>query len=162
MTETTITFTIIGLILILSGFLSLIYQFFSSSTLTLAGIVCLNMAWHWFHWNWLIWFAFLWLVAISCGFIITAAEGKKALSENGWLPVIGAFAGAIFIPIPFFGALIGVFLGSLLALCMEEPKINREKINLAFNITFKSFLGLIMEIGAVISMLITTLFLALF
>lgn len=160
--ETTITFTILGLILVLAGLLSLIYQFFSSSTLTLAGIVCLNIAWHWFSWNWMIWFAFLWLVAISCGFIITAAEGKKALSENGWLPVLGAFAGAIFIPIPFFGALIGVFLGSLLALCINEPLLNKEKLNLALNITFKSFLGLVMEIGAVISMLLSTLLLALF
>lgn len=162
MMETTITFTILGLILVLAGLLSLIYQFFSSSTLTLAGIVCLNIAWHWFSWNWMIWFAFLWLVAISCGFIITAAEGKKALSENGWLPVLGAFAGAIFIPIPFFGALIGVFLGSLLALCINEPLLNKEKLNLALNITFKSFLGLVMEIGAVISMLLSTLLLALF
>jgi hypothetical protein len=160
--EINLVFTIAGAILLLVGFLSLIYQIFSSSTLTLAGIICLNFAWHWFHWNWLIWFGLLWLIAISCGFFITAAEGQKALKENGWLPLIGAFAGAIFLPIPFLGPLIGVFFASLLALCLDDQKLSKAKVQMAFQITFKSFLGLIVEISAVITMLLSLLLLAIF
>jgi hypothetical protein len=154
--------TIIGGALIIAGLLSLIYQFFSSSTLTLVGIICLNIAWHWFSWPWMIWFAILWLVAILSGFVITASEGQKLLQENTWMPVVGSLLGAIFIPIPFLGALIGVFIGTLLALSVPNFKLSRENLEQALSLTFKSFLGIVVEVGAVIGMVITTLILAIF
>lgn len=161
--ETTIILTILGVGLVIAGLLSLIYQFFSSSTLTVLGIICLNIAWNWFGWLWMIWFTVLWLVAILCGFVITATEGRKLVPpENTWMPVVGSLLGAIFIPIPFLGALIGVFAGSLLALTVPNTKINREKVQQALNLTFKSFLGLVIEVGAVFTMVVSTVLLALF
>jgi Protein of unknown function (DUF456) len=164
MSELNLVLTICGGLLIISGFLSLIYQFFSSSSLTIAGIICLNIAWHWFHWNWLIVFGILWLVAILSGFVMTAKGSKDTLEKNSWMPIVGSLLGAIFIPIPFLGALIGVFIGALAALCVDGfgNSISQEKLQLALSITFDSFLGLVIEVGAVLSMLILTLFLALF
>ncbi len=162
LSEMALLLTIIGACLILAGLLSLIYQFFSASTLVLAGIICLNISWQWFNWYWLIWFGALWLIAILSGFIITANESQKIVKNNAWMPVIGSLLGAIFIPIPFLGPLIGVFVGTICALCIPETKITQEKIELALSITFKCFLGLVLEVSAVITMLISTLFLALF
>lgn len=162
MTDTKLILTIIGSSLIIAGLLSLIYQFFSSSTLTVLGVICMNLAWSWFNWNWMLWFAFLWLIAISCGFIITATGAQQALQKNTWMPVLGALLGAIFIPIPFLGALIGVFIGAIIGLFTIEPKLNKQKVDLALEITFKSFLGLVIEVTAVIEMIISLLLLALF
>lgn len=162
MSEINLLLTIIGACLILAGLVSLIYQFFSASTLTLLGIICLNLSWHWFNWFWLIWFVFLWLIAILSGLIITANESQKIVKDNAWMPVIGSLLGALFIPIPFLGALIGVFIGTIFALCIPTIQITRAKIELALSITFKCFLGLVLEVSAVITMLISTLFLALF
>jgi uncharacterized protein YqgC (DUF456 family) len=163
MNEMTIVLSIVGVILILAGLISLIYQFFSSSTLTILGVICLNYAWHWFSWNWMIWFVILWLIAILCGFLITASESKKTVqSNNYWMPVLGSLLGATFIPIPFLGALIGVFLGTLIAFLVEDPVLNREKMELALNVTFKSFLGLVIEVSAVLTMVISLIALAVF
>lgn len=162
MEETQLLLTVLGVALILSGLASLIYQFFSASTLAIAGVICLNFAWGWFHWNWLLWFAFLWLLGISCGFIITASGAQKALQQNSWMPVVGALIGAIFIPIPFLGALIGVFCGAIIGLLIIDAELNKQKLNLALEITFKSFLGLVVEVTAVIGMVISLLLLALF
>jgi len=156
----TILLSILGAGLIIAGLLSLIYQFFSSSTLTILGIICLNIAWSWFVWPWMLWFAILWLVAILSGFVITASASQGSLGKNSWMPVVGALLGAIFIPIPFLGALIGVFIGAVFALSIEDVQLNRAKFDLALNITFKSFLGLVVEVGAVIAMLFSTLLLA--
>jgi hypothetical protein len=160
--ELNIVLTIIGVILLLAGLASLIYQFFSSSTLTILGIICLNYAWSWFNWLWMVWFIILWLLAILSGFVITASEGQKLLQKNTWMPVVGTLIGAIFIPIPFLGALIGVFIGTLFALCINEPTLNKEKLDQALSLTFKSFLGLAIEVGAVLTMVFSTVLLAIF
>jgi uncharacterized protein YqgC (DUF456 family) len=78
------------------------------------------------------------------------------------MPVLGSLLGATFIPIPFLGALIGVFLGTLIAFLVEDPVLNREKMELALNVTFKSFLGLVIEVSAVLTMVISLIALAVF
>jgi len=107
-------------------------------------------------------FALLWLVAVSSGFIITASAGQQTLGQNSWIPVLGALVGAIVIPIPFLGALMGVFMGALFALCLHDPQLTRSKVDLALNITFKSLFGLVLEVSAVIAMLFSLLLLAIF
>ena len=163
MTTIQTIFIILGSLFIFLSFLSLIYQFFSASILALIGIVLLNLANNWFNWTWLIWFVILTAVASIGGFLLTFKASQKLPKNKDWMPIVFGILGAIFIPIPFLGALLGVFFGTLFALSFfPTSQINKEKLDLALEITYKSFLGLILEITCVMLMFISLILLILF
>ncbi len=147
MITTETIFLILGASFIILSLLSLIYQFFSASILALIGIIFLNLANNWFNWYWLILFIFLTLIASVGGFLLTLKASQKLPKNKYWMPTVFGILGAIFIPIPFLGALIGVFIGTLFALLFfPTSNFTKDKVNLALHITFKSFLGLVLEI----------------
>lgn len=155
--------TITGALFIVLSLLSLVYQFFSASILALMGIVLLNLANNWFAWPWLIWFVILTVIASIGGFLLTYKASQKLPKNKAWWPIATGVLGAICIPIPFVGALIGVFAGTLIALCFfPTTNLNQEKLNLALSITFKSFLGIVLEITCVILMLFSLGFFVVF
>ncbi len=168
MSDFQLVLTVFGGILIFFGVINLIYQIFSASSLVLAGIICLNFAWNWFSWFWLIPFIFLCLIAITSTLFCTGIKAKEYLGNKAWLPVLGCILGAIFIPVPFIGPLLGVFLMSIFIFSNKEtfnlpPEIaNSNVFNKALIITFSCFLGLIIEATIIFIMLVLLLFLAIF
>lgn len=163
MPATQTIFIIFGSLFLLLSLISLIYQFFSASILALIGIIFLNLANNWFDWIWLIWFLILTIIASLGGFLLTFQASKKLPKNKDWMPIVFGILGAIFIPIPFIGALLGVFAGTLFALCFfPSSDFTQEKLQLALEITYKSFLGLILEITCLMLMFASLVFLIIF
>ena len=163
MLTTQIILLIIGSIFILLSLLSLTYQIFSPSILALAGIIFLNLANNWFNWYWLILFVFLTSIASVGGFLLTLKASQKLPKDKYWMPILFGILAAILIPIPFVGALIGVFGGTLFALLFfPTSKFTKEKIYLALEITYKSFLGLVLEITCLMFMFAILILLIIF
>jgi len=153
-------FIFLGGLFIFLSLLSLVYQIFSASILALTGIIFLNLANSWFNWYWLVWFATLSIIASLGGLLLTLKASQKLPKNKTWMPIVFGILGAIFIPIPFIGSLAGVFAGTFFALSFfPTSNFNKEKLNLALEITYKSFLGLVLEITCVILMLLSLIFL---
>jgi hypothetical protein len=163
MPTTQTIFLILGSLFLFLSVLSLIYQVFSASILAFAGIVFLNLANNWFDWYWLVWFLVLTIIASLGGFLLTFKASQKLPKNKEWMPILFGILGAIFIPIPFVGALAGVFAGTLFAMSFfPTSQFTQEKLNIALEITYKSFLGLVLEITCVVLMFISLVLLIIF
>jgi hypothetical protein len=116
-----------------------------------------------FDWSFLIWFLFLTIISSVGGFLLTLKAGQKLPKNKVWMPVVFGILGAIFIPIPFVGALIGVFCGTLFALLFyPTSQFSEEKLRLAYKITYKTFLGIILEITCLFLMFASLILLIIF
>lgn len=148
-----IIFLIIGIVLIGLTFYSLIYQVFSASILAFFGIIFLNLANNWFNWYWLILFAIITIISSLGGLLLTLKVSRNMPENKSWIPIIFGIFGAVLIPIPFIGSVSGVFVGTLFALLFfPRIKFTPEKLKLAAEITFKSSIGLAIEIAFVMLM----------
>lgn len=163
MTFTQIIFIVLGSLFLFLSLLSVVYQVFSASILAFVGIIFLNLANNWFGWGYLIWFLILTIIASVGGLLLTLKASEKLPKNKNWMPILFGIIGAILIPIPLAGALIGVFCGTLFAsLFYPTTNFTQEKLQMAFEITYKSFLGIILEITCILLMFVSLILLIIF